>query len=144
MNGTLNKEEPLWQGRPSQWVNARTYLFCLLTCWLIIPACVAAVRWLRTRTTRYELTSQRLLVSTGILSRQTDALELYRVRDLRIVQPLLLRMLSLGDVILDTSDITTPFVALQGVPDARILADVIRTHVEQCRLAKRVREIDID
>jgi len=137
------KEETLWEGRPSQWVNLGVYALCLLTCVLIVPLFIAAWRWLKISTTRYELTSERILLTTGVFSKQLDELELYRVRDIRIVQSFWLRLVGAGDVVLTTSDQTTPTFTFRAVKQPRNLSDAVRTHVEACRQAKGVREFDV-
>ncbi len=132
----------IWEGHPSQWINFRLYLICILTCFLVIPLFIAAWRWLVTQCTRYELTSQRIFLSTGVLNKKTDALELYRVLDMQIAEPFFLRLFGLGNVILTTSDKTTPAFTFQAIRDPRALSDLLRKHVETCRVAKGTREID--
>ena len=97
----MTQEETLiWKGTPSQWTNFGAYLFCLILAGaviaayvlvtprqplilvgLAIPAIWMFARWLGTRTHVYEITTERIRVSRGVLSRVTTELELYRVRD---------------------------------------------------------------
>ena len=58
----------------------------------LVPLGFALVDWLKLRSRVYELTSERFLVTHGIFSKQTDAMELYRVTDLNVLQPFLLRL----------------------------------------------------
>ena len=136
-------ETPVWEGSPSQITNFWTYLLCLLTCVLVVPLFIAFWCWLKTRCTRYELTSQRILFSTGVFTKRTEILELYRVRDLDIVEPFFLRMFGLGNISLLTSDMTSPAFVFHAIPEPRGLADQIRIHVEACRVTKGTRELDI-
>ncbi|HPO16557.1 MAG TPA: PH domain-containing protein [Candidatus Hydrogenedentes bacterium] len=132
----------IWEGHPSQWINFGLYLICLLTCFLVIPLFIAGWRWLVTKCTHYELTTQRIFLSTGVFNKKTDALELYRVLDLQIAEPFFLRLFGLGNVVLTTSDRTTPTFTFRAIHDPRTLADMLRKHVEACRVAKGTREID--
>jgi hypothetical protein len=50
----------------------------------------------------------------------------------------------LANILLDTSDRTTPHVVIKAVRDAPALADTIRQQVEIQRQRKRVREVDFD
>ena len=138
------QEQILWSGRPSQIVNLRSFILCGLFCWLVVPIFVAAWRWLSVRFFTYELTSQRLRITRGVLSRQTDDLELYRIKDTSFVQPLLLRLFGLANIVLTTSDVSTPVVTIEAIAtsEAKQLRETIRTHVEQLRERKRVREVD--
>ena len=94
-------------------------------------------------TTSYELNSERFIVRRGILTRYTDDLELYRVKDYTVVQPLLLRIFGYGNVVLHTSDQTSPTVIISGITEAEDVKEKIRNLVEKARDAKGVREMDV-
>jgi uncharacterized membrane protein YdbT with pleckstrin-like domain len=141
---TLPKEEAVWTGHPSHVVNLWTYVLCGLFCWLIIPIFIALWKWVLIRSVRYELTSQRILITTGVFSKETDTLELYRVKDIRIQEPFWFRMFGVGNVHLDTSDRSTPTFTFEAVHEARGLADKLRSLVEALRTSKGVREMDMD
>ncbi len=134
----MAEETPIWTGSPSQKTNIG---FFLLTFILIIPP---IVRYLKTKYTRYEVTTQRIIFHTGVFSRQREELELYRVKDYRVVAPFLYRIFGLENVILETSDRTTPEVTLRAVPAGENLFEKIRTHTEAARDRKRVREVDYE
>jgi uncharacterized membrane protein YdbT with pleckstrin-like domain len=102
------------------------------------------VRWWITRTTVYELTTQRLKITRGILSRRLDELELFRVKDYAMDQPLLLRLVGLGNLTLVTSDASTPRIALRAIPGVQAVREKLRTAVQSERDRKRVRELDVD
>src|SRR5579862_9839967 len=119
-------EQTIWTGSPSQLKNAVPFFFAALAAlailflsfvlWLWppgigfegIPVIYALCRWLAVGAETFELTSERLLNSEGFLSRTTDSLELYRVKDLRIVQPFRLRLFGLENIELTTSDQSSP------------------------------------
>lgn len=139
----MNQETPIWSGSPSQWVNFPLYFLCLLFFWLVVPLFVMAWKWLVLKNTTYELSSQRLKLRQGVLNKDMNDLELYRVRDYKLEQPFFLRLVGLSNITLNTSDSTTPVVILRAVPEGESLRDKIRAAVEQCRIAKGVREIDV-
>lgn len=140
----MSDEKSVWNGTPSQVINLPVFILCGLFFWLVIPLFYASWKWLVVKFTQYELTSQRLKIRSGVINRKLDELELYRVRDYRLDQPLTLRVFSLGNIILQTSDKTTPVVTLRAIRDAEGVRESIRTHVEASRTAKHVREIDIE
>lgn len=142
----LATEEVVWMGSPSQVRHLGLYVLCALTFFLIVPIFIALVRWLQTRSNVYEVTTQRIRETSGIFSKQTDDLELYRVKDMRLEQPFFLRMFHAGSIRLMTSDRTSEDYVLQAVRPAegpRALMDTIRRHVEIRRDQKRVREVDM-
>ena len=132
--------QPIWIESEGQISSFGYYVFCFLFCWLLLPMILALVRYLRVSNHRYELTGQRLREQTGIFFRKSDVLELYRVRDISVDQPLLQRLAGCGRVILQTSDMSTPVVVLEAIPDPLAVADLIRDGVERCRVSKGVRE----
>lgn len=119
------EETVLWEGKPSQIVN-------LFTFWLIVPV-------LRVMTTKYRVTNQRIVKNYGILSKQTDNLELYRVRDIQVRQPLFLRLFSKANVSLESSDMTHPTMVLNAVPNIPELTEGLRQTIEDVRRATGVR-----
>ena len=156
-------ESPVWRGTPSQWTNFGAYAGCaLLTAavlagayaepayrqaillGLVVPALWAGARWLRTRCHVYEITTERVKVTEGVLSRRTNELELYRVRDYTVVEPFWLRLVGRGNIALVTADRTTPDVVLRAVPDAAALKDRIRSCTERQRQRRGVRDLELD
>ena len=160
-----SQETLVWRGTPSQWTNAGTYFVCLLLAaaivtayfflppasrtplvflGLLVPGVWALGRWVGTKCRRYEITSERIKVTTGLLSRQTSELELYRVRDYSVVEPFLLRLVGCGHIMLVTADRTTPQMVLRAVPHAATLKDQIRTYTERMRQRRGVRDLELD
>lgn len=133
-------EETLWSGTSSQLKNLGVYLLCIL----VIPIPWAIAAWLRVKTTTYRLTNERLITERGIFSKTTDTLELYRVRDLQITAPFFQRLMGLQTVHLLTADTSTPCLILDYMPVAAGLPDKLRVQVEEMRMRKRVRTLDVE
>ena len=157
------EEVILWKGSPSQWTNIGTYFFCLLLIagilatyflvpnvpvWVLattaIPLLFGMVRWLQTRSQTYEITSERIRTSTGIFSRRTTDLEMYRVRDYTVVEPFWLRMIGRGNLVLETADRTNSQVVGRAVPGVSALKDQVRIHTERMRQRRGVRDLEIN
>lgn len=136
-------EKPIWEGSPSQVTNLGTYVVCALLFFLIIPVFYAIWRWIETRCFRYFVSDQRIRVSQGVFNKRTDSIELYRVKDVILLQPFWLRLFGLGNVELRTSDMTSPLLTLQAVPGAASLREQILIAAEARRDVKRVREMDV-
>lgn len=131
-------EQVLWQGGPSQWANFWWWLSCLL----ILPIPWAIWKWLEVRALQVTLTNQRLKIRSGVLNKQTEEIELYRVKDWTVEEPFLQRMVGKGRVRMETSDRTAPNVDLPWLPEPRKFTDLLRNAVEIVRDRKRVREVD--
>jgi uncharacterized membrane protein YdbT with pleckstrin-like domain len=153
-------ESSLWRGYTSQWIHFWDYFFCILLALgalagipftgglsaiaLVIPLGWAGVRWTLNRATSYELTTQRLRIHRGILTRRLDELELYRVKDYIMEQPLFLRLLGLGNLTLLSSDASTPSLVLRAIGNVESVREKLRNAVQSERDRKRVRALDVD
>ncbi len=156
-------ETTIWKGTSSHWKNFKSYALTALSLvgsvalhflqpatfglWIFaIPAALAlwaAWNWLLIRTTHYQLTSERLVTTHGVLTKVTDTLELYRVRDMQIVQPVFLRIVGLHNIHVFTADASTSELFMTYIPVSLGLGDQLRKSVELCREAKRVRTMDV-
>jgi uncharacterized membrane protein YdbT with pleckstrin-like domain len=136
----MTDEQGVWTGNPSQWRNFWWYLSCLL----LLPIPFAIWKWLETKNTVYTLTDQRLKFTRGVLTKVTEDLELYRVRDTKFEQNVWERLLGLGEIQLFTTDETTTVVSLPYIRDAEAVREKMRGLVEARRDAKRVRYLDAE
>ncbi len=155
-------EETVWTGSTSQYKNLGTYVLCGLValvipvvCYLfklpaillllvVVPLAYAFWKWFLLRSLSYRLTTERLLTTEGVLSKTTETLELYRVKDMRTRASLFERLGGLESVELISSDIDTPDIVMDFIPKHLQLLDKIRSQVESCRVQKRTREVDLE
>lgn len=133
-------ETVLWEGCPSQIINLKWFLLALL----IIPIPIALWKWIDVRNQVYTLTTERLRYRSGVFTKRNDDLELYRVRDTTVVEPLFLRLFGAGNIVMETSDRTHPTFILPAVKEPRAIYEHLRQQVELMREQKRVRELDIE
>jgi uncharacterized membrane protein YdbT with pleckstrin-like domain len=111
---------------------------------LLVPLFFVVRAYIVTRSIRYQLTTERIITTTGVFSTKTDNLELYRVDDIAVQQPFSLRLLGLANIAATTSDRTTPNMVLVAIPRSQELRDQMRKYVEVCRDRKRTRVLDVD
>jgi uncharacterized membrane protein YdbT with pleckstrin-like domain len=138
----MSTETRVWFGQPSHYLNLKIYLLCGLFCWLIIPLGIILVRWLQLKNTSYELTTERLRVRSGVFNRTMEELELYRLKDYRFEQPFWLRIFGKSNILITSSDMTTPRLDLLGVTDGEQVREQIRALVEARHKQQNVREVD--
>jgi uncharacterized membrane protein YdbT with pleckstrin-like domain len=160
-DATRSDESPIWTGSPSQWLNAGWYITCLigvgvlftvaaltgqpiLGALAIIPAVGALVKFLTVRSTRIDVTTERITTTVGIFSRRKWDMELYRVKDTMLHEPFLLRLVRRANIQIISSDRSSPSVTLPALPNAEWLRQQIRSNVERLRLKRGVRELDMD
>ena len=137
-------EETIWRGTSSQLKNLGVFILCGLFCWLIVPIFIGLTRYLKTKNHLFELTSERLKMTEGIFSKVTETLELYRVKDIEVLQPFIYRTVGLENIKVNTSDLSSPVILMDGISQKIGLADKLRNQVEIIRAQKNVRELDIE
>jgi membrane protein YdbS with pleckstrin-like domain len=91
------------------------------------------VVWVHVKSSSYRLTTQRLFVRRGWMSRHLNELELYRVKDVVVDQRFLQRLLGYGTVTIIADDDSTPTVSLAGVSGPTQVKEMIRTQYRASR-----------
>lgn len=104
---------------------------CLLVAWYY---------YLRTYLIRYGITTDVLQVRTGIFFKQTDNLELFRIKDYVITQPFWMQCFKLMNLRLLSTDTSNTVIVLTGIPDSD-LTEHLRELVQQARLKNHIIEI---
>jgi membrane protein YdbS with pleckstrin-like domain len=82
---------------------------------------------------RYRLTSQRLFIEVGILSKTIDQTELIRVDDVRVHKTLFDRIFNLGTITLLSTDVSNREVIIEGVAGPDAVAEAVRNHMRAQR-----------
>lgn len=152
-------ETTFWKGSPSQWLNIGPFSVAILLAigiiaggiffvpafiGLIIPAFYALWSYLTVRCQTFELTTERLRITKGVINQSIDEVELYRVKDMVVERKWWMRLTGLGNVHLETSDRSLPHVDIPAIRDCIGLRESLRKKVEAMRDKKRVREMDFD
>lgn len=155
----MNDESALWKDSSSQWLNLGPFAGGLVVvtaiivggiffppAFLALPLPLAYMLWryLLVRTRTYELTSQRIRVTYGVINQTIDEIELYRVKDTQMFRTWWMRLTGLASITLETSDRTMPNLEIPAVRGGVELRELLRQQVELTRDRKRVREMDFD
>ena len=135
-------ENVLWEGTPSHVRDLPYHAVCLLLSPLVVPLFLSLWRYLTTRNHHVRISSERIQITTGVLSKRMEEVELYRVKDTSLEQPFLLRLFGLANIHLTTSDQSSPQLLIGPIAEARQVRENLRGAVEKVRDKKRVREID--
>jgi membrane protein YdbS with pleckstrin-like domain len=152
------KEETLWHGTPSWFLLLGKILGAAIVtivlvvilyfgsdfiaphaqiAWLVV---VAVVIWMfvtvlialvRIKTTIYTVTTQRIIIETGIATKSVEDIDLRYVDDTQFQQSFFQRLLGIGSVTIISSDKVAPNYMLYGVPDPRGLRELIRANAYQ-------------
>lgn len=109
------------------------HIFYLITLFCILRAIIVV---LSNYSTEYELTSERIIVHSGILTRYSHQLELYRVKDYILISPVKYRIFGISKITLVTADPTQRVLVLDGIYEGETVLKAIRDYVELRRDAK--------
>ena len=82
---------------------------------------------------KYTITSERIRVSHGMLSKRRDDVELVRVQDVDFTQTVRERFLNVGDIRVKSHDPSTPTLVLNDVANPENVHEILRRAVLQAR-----------
>lgn len=107
----------------------------------IAPIFIFAYNVLLITSRKYIIEDEQLIFKRGLFTLTEDFLELYRVKDYKVVRSFPFRLIGVMEIVLETSDKTHPIFKISGVSEKNIAPD-IRALVETNRRARGVREFD--
>ena len=158
-DAAMSDETTLWKGSPSQWLNIGPFTVALLLAAgilvggvffppafaaLILPAIYMLWKYLVVRTQVFELTSERLRITSGVINQHVDEIELYRIKDSLMIRTWWMRLTGLASIQLETSDRSMPSLEIPAIQGGTEMRELLRKQVELQRDRKRVREMDFD
>jgi membrane protein YdbS with pleckstrin-like domain len=123
-------EAVLFSGHPAVIYSAWQWLMVAITLGLAY-----LYYWVQSLSTHYEITTQRVRIERGILSKVKESVELFRIDHFDLLKPLGMRLAGQCLVQLRSTDTNFPTVVIFGIPDLERLADTLR----ECSLRERTR-----
>jgi uncharacterized membrane protein YdbT with pleckstrin-like domain len=131
-------ETVLFVGRPAVIPGVGALLLAVLTLGL------AALYFLvRAYGLSYKVTTRRVILESGILSKRLEQIDAYRIKDYIVDRPFGQRLLGTGNLVLLTMDQTAPRLELHGLrTDVVALYEKLRDAAEAERQRRGVRLLD--
>jgi len=123
-------EKDLFIGKPSAVVSVWQVLWVVLTlglAWLVLR--------IRSASITYHITTQRIRIERGLLSKNKENVELFRIDHFDLHRPLGMRMLGHAILHLRSSDPSFSSVIIYGIPNLEALSETLR----ECALRERKR-----
>lgn len=134
------QEETYFEGHPAVIGSLGALLLVILTAGL-----AAIYFWIRTRGTSYRLTSQRVIVETGVFGKRVDQLDLYRIVDFVVERSFGQRVMGTGTITIDSMDKTSPVTRIEGIhTNVMGLYERLRAAAEVEKQKRLVRPMDIE
>ena len=107
-----------------------TFLGSLIVCGIL---CIHF--YMKSRRTHYEITTQRIKLERGLLSKKQESLELFRIDHFEFLKPFGMRLLGYSELHVFSSDAEFENFYVYGVPNLEALAETLR----DCQLRERTR-----
>lgn len=123
-------ERPLFTGHPAVIHSAWQWIAVVLTLGIAL-----IFYWFKSLATTYEITSQRVRIERGILSKTKHSIELFRIDHFDVHKPLGMRLAGYCVLRLRSSDDSMETVLIYGIRNLEQLADALR----ECSLRERAR-----
>ena len=98
------------------------------------------VTYLSRLSTRYTLTEERLIVTKGLLSKSIEEVELFRIKDTKVSQSFLDRLVGIGHIEVTSSD-NTGSLSITTIPKALERRESIRRYYMASREKKGIKTI---
>lgn len=138
--GGAANETVLFQGEPALVHSLSALLLAIFTLGIAV-----LFFWFKRGGVSYRITSQRIVIDRGILSKKMEQLDLYRIHDFTVERPFGQRIMGTGNLRLNTFDKTTPVVELAGLKtDVVALYETLRVAVEASKQLRGVRMVDYE
>ncbi|MEK3879206.1 PH domain-containing protein [Paenibacillus sp. FSL M7-0420] len=112
-------EQELWQGKPAGISDRLKGLIGL-------------------NTTKYTITSQRIMVKSGLIGKDVEEIELLRVNDFSVTQSVMQRMLGIGTLIILSDDASSPQLPFNRIRKVQSVKDILRQAVRDEKIANNI------
>ncbi|MFO0553659.1 MAG: PH domain-containing protein [Polyangiaceae bacterium] len=133
-------EQVLFEGSPALIHSVGALILTILTLGMAL-----VYFWFKRGGTNIKITSQRIVIDKGILSKKMEQLDLYRINDFTVERPLGQRIMGTGNIVIHTFDRTTPVVHLEALKaDVVQLYETMRRAVETNKQLRGVRMVDYE
>jgi membrane protein YdbS with pleckstrin-like domain len=104
---------------------------------------LALIKYLEFQMWSYDFNERTIVETKGILNVTRTEIHYYRVKSIRIEEPLVMRILGLSNVYIKTSDPYQPELKLYAVPNGTQLRNQLRVDTDMRRKEEGVREYDL-
>jgi membrane protein YdbS with pleckstrin-like domain len=128
---------------PSQWINLIYIVLGVVLIQTIFVPLLAVIKILDVYFWRYEFRERTIIERRGILSVTRKEVHFYRIKSIKIDEPLWMRIFGLSNVSIITSDQYHPELVLYAVPNGINLREYIRVNTDQWRKIEGVKEFDL-
>ncbi len=98
--------------------------------------------WYKVYAMRYRLSTMRFFITRGLIARHVEELDLFRIKDISLVQGVLQRLLGVGTITILSTDDTNPRIKVSGINQPLEIKEILRIHYRAARQREGVRSAE--
>lgn len=91
---------------------------------------------------KYTVTNQRIIVEHGLIGKKKEEMEVGKIKDYNVKQSVAERLQKIGDILIISTDLTTPKIVLEKVEDPDHVKEIIRSAVLRYRKGLNITRIE--
>ncbi len=139
--GDLNRpEEVLYEDHPALVPSVGWLMLAIFTVGLGL-----IYLWFRRASVHYKITTERVVIETGLLSKKMNQIDIYRINDYVVERPFGQRLMGTGNIVVSAMDATDATLKLGGLKtDVKELYERLRTATENEKRRRGVRMVDYE
>lgn len=131
----MEEETVLFEGRPALLPSLGAYAFAVLTLGVY-----ALYRYWVVSGIAYKVTTRRIVVETGVLSKKMEQVDLYRIADYSVLRPFGQRLVGTGNISFETLERSESHLTIREIKtDVVALYEAVRKATEIDRQRRGVR-----
>jgi len=141
------KTEIMYQDKPSHWINIHWFIIAVGAAStglpiMVIPILIYLYHFLDIEFWQYTYTNDSLIESRGPFSLTHDEVHYFRIKDIRLEEPFLMRLVGLSNIYIVSSDRIRPVIKLTAVTDGHQKREAIKQVTLETRKELGVKEYD--
>jgi uncharacterized membrane protein YdbT with pleckstrin-like domain len=139
-------EKIIWKGNPSHYecIGGHSIAVLLAIPTIGLSLLYSVYLYFKITTTEYMLTEKTIIRKSGILSRKTDELMLYRIQDTSLDEPFWMRFVKLSNIKIYSTDRSDSEFYLTSVKNGDKLRLKIRNLSEELKGKMGIRPMDVN
>jgi len=133
--------------KPSQWLNVIYFLLPVIGMVIhplvgLLLSVIPIYKYVEFDCWSWTLRFDSLIERKGVFNVTTDEIEFFRIKDVRLYEPILFRLVGLSTLTIVTSDKMKPKIVLRGIRNGEQKRTFIKASMMISRRKEGVREFD--
>lgn len=138
----LDGEKVIWEGRATWRAFAGATVFGVLLIPVVVGVIILLSVEIKKRSLSWKLTTRRVELQRGWLSRHLDTIELWRVRDVEFRQGIWDRIFGVSTILITSQDQRIPQIEIRNLPGNRDVYDALMSGVMDARQQRGVMNLN--